>query len=169
MAKEYTLIGGNGTVVSPLEVTEDGDYFAGDSRAFNPVKVRASGSGSSTLSGLTDVDISNPSNGQTLVYNSTSGKWENGAGGGVMILQGSVGDDPESIQLAITYAELYTMLQNGPVVVNCPGYTEFDIYNVLLTGAAMSEGMYLVVGLLLMSTINGRGAATDTVLLTLPN
>lgn len=40
------------------------------------------GGGSSTLSGLTDVDISNPSNGQTLVYNATSGKWENGAGGG---------------------------------------------------------------------------------------
>lgn len=45
MAKEYTLIGGNGTVVSPLEVTEDGDYVAGDSRAFNPVKVRTGGGG----------------------------------------------------------------------------------------------------------------------------
>lgn len=41
-----------------------------------------SGGGSSTLSGLTDVDISNPSDGQTLVYNATSDKWENGAGGG---------------------------------------------------------------------------------------
>lgn len=36
------------------------------------------GGGSSTLAGLTDVDISNPTNGQTLVYNATSGKWENG-------------------------------------------------------------------------------------------
>lgn len=43
------------------------------------------GGGSSTLSGLTDVDISNPSDGQTLVFNSTSGKWENGAGG-VLVL-----------------------------------------------------------------------------------
>lgn len=40
------------------------------------------GGGSSTLSGLTDVDISNPTDGQTLVYNANSGKWENGAGGG---------------------------------------------------------------------------------------
>jgi len=40
------------------------------------------GGGSTTLAGLTDVDISNPSDGQTLVYNATSGKWENGAGGG---------------------------------------------------------------------------------------
>lgn len=40
------------------------------------------GGGSTTLAGLTDVDISNPTNGQTLVYNAESGKWENGAGGG---------------------------------------------------------------------------------------
>lgn len=32
----------------------------------------------STLAGLTDVDISNPTDGQTLVYNATSEKWENG-------------------------------------------------------------------------------------------
>lgn len=40
------------------------------------------GGGSSTLSGLTDVDITDPTDGQILVYNATSGKWENGAGGG---------------------------------------------------------------------------------------
>lgn len=39
------------------------------------------GGGSSTLAGLTDVDISNPTDGQTLIYNATSEKWENGAGG----------------------------------------------------------------------------------------
>ena len=43
MPKEYTLIGGNGTVVSPLEAIEDGTYTAGDSRAFNPVVVRTGG------------------------------------------------------------------------------------------------------------------------------
>ena len=81
MAKEYTLIGGNGTRVSPLEVTESGTYEAGDSRAFNPVKVNVP-SGSSTLSGLTDVDISNPSNGQTLVYDAATQKWVNGDASG---------------------------------------------------------------------------------------
>lgn len=34
-------------------------------------------SGSSTLVGLTDVDISSPTNGQILKYNSTTQKWEN--------------------------------------------------------------------------------------------
>lgn len=41
--------------------------------------------GASALSGLTDVALSSPSNGQALVYNATSGKWENqtiGGGGG---------------------------------------------------------------------------------------
>lgn len=44
--------------------------------------------GSSTLAGLTDVDISNPTDGQTLVYDATSGKWVNGesAGGGALIV-----------------------------------------------------------------------------------
>ena len=35
------------------------------------------GGGSSTLSGLTDVDITSASNGQVLTYDSTSEKWEN--------------------------------------------------------------------------------------------
>jgi len=37
----------------------------------------SSGGGSTTLSGLTDVSISSPTNGQPLVYNSTTTKWNN--------------------------------------------------------------------------------------------
>lgn len=37
------------------------------------------GGGSSTLSGLTDVDITSASNGQVLTYDSTAEKWENAA------------------------------------------------------------------------------------------
>ena len=37
--------------------------------------------GSSSLAGLTDTTINNPSNGQVLKYNGTTGKWENQAGG----------------------------------------------------------------------------------------
>ena len=39
------------------------------------------GGGVSALSDLIDVSINNPSNGQVLVYNQTSGKWINGSGG----------------------------------------------------------------------------------------
>jgi len=37
------------------------------------------GGGASALSGLSDVTISSPSNGQALVYNNGTGKWENAA------------------------------------------------------------------------------------------
>lgn len=63
----------------------------------------------STLAGLTDVDISDPTDGQTLVYNATSGKWENGDGGGggshgTLVLHAvSDGDD---VRLDHTYAEI---------------------------------------------------------------
>lgn len=40
------------------------------------------GSVSSTLVGLTDTNISSPTNGQALIYDSVSSKWVNGAGGG---------------------------------------------------------------------------------------
>lgn len=47
--------------------------------------IPSGGGGSSTLYGLVDVNISNPTNGQALVYNATSQKWQNqtiGGGGG---------------------------------------------------------------------------------------
>lgn len=93
------------------------------------------GGGSSTLSGLTDVDISNPTDGQTLVYNATSGKWENGEGGGSGVLVVSVNsvteytpatdDDPQSWEgtLDITVEELNAAFTGGsvsPVYLHVP-------------------------------------------------
>ena len=52
--------------------------------AINEVAQGGGGGGSSTLDGLNDVDIDNTTlaDGQALVYNGTSEKWENGQGGG---------------------------------------------------------------------------------------
>lgn len=46
--------------------------------------------GASNLNDLSDIDLSNPTDGQVLKYNATTGKWENGAGGGTTI--NSLGD-----------------------------------------------------------------------------
>lgn len=80
------------------------------------------GGGSSALSGLTDVDISNPSDGQTLVYNATSGKWENGAGGGAsayfvdcVYLEGSQTQDV-TITSSKTAAEIQAAVESGALV-----------------------------------------------------
>lgn len=72
------------------------------------------GGGSSTLSGLTDVDISNPSDGQTLVYNATSGKWENGNGGGGGLVVNVVDhNDGEYLSLDKTAGEIYSAFIAG--------------------------------------------------------
>ena len=45
--------------------------------AINEVAQGGGGGGSSTLAGLTDTTITNPADGQFLVYDSTSNKWVN--------------------------------------------------------------------------------------------
>lgn len=45
--------------------------------AINEVAQGGGGGGSSTLAGLTDTTISNPADGQFLVYDGTSSKWVN--------------------------------------------------------------------------------------------
>lgn len=65
----------NGTVPKPTaqEVSDGKVLSASGSWVANS----GGGGGSSTLAGLTDVSLSNPSNGQVLKYNGTSAKWEN--------------------------------------------------------------------------------------------
>lgn len=45
----------------------------------------SAGGGSSDLVSLTDTNITSPTNGQLLQYNSTSGKWENATGGSAVV------------------------------------------------------------------------------------
>lgn len=144
MPKEYTLIGGNGTRVSPLEVTESGTYEAGDSRAFNPVKVNVP-SGSSTLSGLTDVDISNPTNGQTLVYNATSGKWENGAGGGGLIVHQSHDEVHGIYTLDKTWQEIADAILVGPVLlITEDDSVDYGVASTPIQSVNIDDGTYWV-------------------------
>lgn len=75
-------------------------YF--DMLAYLMGKQAGGGGGSSTLSGLTDVDISNPTDGQTLVYNSTSGKWENGEVPGITEVIGEYSINPDTNTPEIT-------------------------------------------------------------------
>lgn len=57
------------------------------------------GKGTNTLDGLKDVDISNPSTGDVLKYDSSIGKFVNGAGGGssIVILPGTLNAGETSI------------------------------------------------------------------------
>lgn len=87
------------------------------------------GGGSSTLSGLTDVDLTNPTDGQTLVYDAASQKWVNGSGGGgggFTVLHGTYDDEQEQITLEVTCSELYSMCQDSVVGVQYTQHMEYE-------------------------------------------
>lgn len=92
--------------------------------------------GASTLSGLTDVDISNPSDGQTLVYNAESGKWENGAGGsGASLVMPNInitrtGATTGTATCDMTRAAIVSAIENGAICV------------ARITGDALEPGAY---------------------------
>lgn len=104
------------------------------------------GGGSSTLSGLTDVDISNPSNGQTLVYNATSGKWENGAGGGgALIVHQSHDEEHGLYTLDKTWQELADAILLGPVLlITEDDIAEYGVSSTPLRSVSHEDGNYWV-------------------------
>lgn len=65
-------------------------------------------------------DITNPQDGDTLVYNATAGKWVNGSGGGgdieVLHIIGDV-DNPEPPTFDMTYAEVLAAITAGKSVL----------------------------------------------------
>ena len=133
------------------------------------------GGGSSMLAGMTDVDISNPTDGQTLVYNGTSGKWENGSGsGGLTVLQGTYDDEQEQVTLEVTCSELYSMCQDRVVGVQHERHIEYepgdeeDQTNLCLISQAM-----MAVGTIsgtnytfALGEANANGGANDIVVFT---
>ena len=102
------------------------------------------GGGSSTLSGLTDVDISNPTDGQTLVFNGTTGKWENGAGGGgAFIVQMSWDDDVATLNK--TWQEIHDAALTTPVwILNIDSDTTHAVFIPQLIGQYSEDDNYFI-------------------------
>ena len=63
-----------------------------------------------SMGDIEGINISNPQNGDTLVYNSSTGKWENGSGGGG---GGSLVIHTVSGTLDKTWQEIYDALEAG--------------------------------------------------------
>lgn len=105
--------GEKGIVPQPMAGDEN-KVLHGDG-TWKPVQ-GGGGGGSSNLADLSDVDISNPTNGQVLRYNSSTGKWKNassGGGGGsyteTTLFDGQGGAAPATITLDDDYTN-YDML-----------------------------------------------------------
>ena len=103
------------------------------------------GGGSSTLSGLTDVDISNPANGQTLVYDAASQKWENGSGlsgSGVMVvgLDWDIGDGT----LDKTWKEIFDALTDNKIVMIKEADPSYVMCYYVTVASHVSDESYVV-------------------------
>ena len=104
------------------------------------------GGGSTTLSGLTDVDISNPTDGQTLVYNATTEKWENGAGGGggALIVHWSHDEVHGIYTLDKTWKEIADAMLLGPVLLllDDNGSGEYSLSSIPIESVEINNGTY---------------------------
>lgn len=116
-------------------------YWTGSAYA----ELTSGGGGSSTLSGLTDVDITTPTDGQALIYDSNSGEWINGSAGG--------GD----------YMGLYGMTEiqssdgQGTTVIDLDQYT--NVGNYYCEGKAKIQMSYCYqVGVADNTTLNMQSA-----------
>lgn len=101
---------------------------------YNTDSMAGGGGGSSTLVGLTDVDISNPTDGQTLTYDATAGKWVNGGGGssgGVLEVQASFNEQTEYTTLDKTWLEISNAMNDGLTVYIGSTFTdEYDGHEI---------------------------------------
>lgn len=95
----------------------------------NTLTISNTGSTINNLNDIQNVNISSVANGQTLVYNSTSGKWENGAGGtGSITFSGSTIDSDDSSQIVFTPSSKFSsdvIVENDVVVANKISAAEF--------------------------------------------
>ena len=98
------------------------------------IKALAGGGGSGSFS----PDISNPQDGDTLVYNASQQKWVNGAssGGGALM----VGVDHNTNTLSKTWKEINDAALVGPVILKIADSN--GVTHVYLDATYASEGDY---------------------------
>jgi hypothetical protein len=124
------VIRGNGVLTTPADFTiVPGGLFR---------QVGGSGGGGSvitqTLSGLSDVSISGPTNGQALVYDTTAAKWENKS-----FISASISGNAGTALTALTASYLNTLNQNltlnGDLTLN--GTASINYLNVVYESASV--------------------------------
>ena len=114
--------------------------------AINELAQGGGGGGSSTLAGLTDVNITSPSNNQVLKYNSTNnqilkydsatGKWINGNGGG-----GSSCTDLIGTLLA---GQTSLTIQNASITTSSTIDYYTDVFGVSPTDVVVTSGQIVL-------------------------
>lgn len=134
--------------------------FTAETAPLNPIVVDiilldvSGGGGSSSLAGLTDVDLTTPTSGQVLTYDSTSQKWinANSSGGGLVVYsltEQVIGKwvDNKPLYSRTLYLTNITVPANGSVDITLADYVP-DIkitpdYKVVAFPTASSSGYVL--------------------------
>ncbi len=109
-----------------------------------------------TVNDILNKLITNPQDGQVLVYNGTAGKWVNGAGGGgaeMVIPSFTATMSPQSITCDKTYAEIYTAASQGLVPYALLTVTGMGSMTLQFDG--FSDTQYLVFKYSTFGTITG--------------
>jgi hypothetical protein len=151
--------------VSNGTLTDDGN---------GAVTIDTGGGGSETLAGLTDTNISSPTEGQGLVYDNATSKWINGfegTSGAVSVFQ-LVGGTTQSFGAGVTTVNMGSILSGSPTVsaVMKAGWaagTASAINSSSILASAISAGSFVQVELKYNVTIAGGslcllGATTTT-------
>lgn len=82
-------------------------------------------------------DITDPQDGQTLVYDATAAKWVN-AGAGIMLVHNEVDENTGVVTMNKTYAEIYSALASGQLI--------FAFSKVVETAEAAIDALSVVSG-----------------------
>jgi len=139
---------------------EDGGmevYMANSNKEWNSIAMGAgsgdSGSGASSLMDLLDVEVLNPTDGQTLTYDATTQKWINGGGGstgGVMFITIQYDESKGAYVSDKTWSEITAAVENGYTVyageyfeglsgIPYDSCTEIDISNNVISNIVFSH------------------------------
>ena len=122
-------------------------YMANSNKEWNSIAMGAgsgdSGSGASSLVDLLDVEVLNPTDGQTLTYDATAQKWINGGGytGGVMVVHSN------GTALDKTWQEIFDAMKSGMFVIinsvlEVEGYS--SVHNAFIEEASHADDTFVV-------------------------
>ena len=114
----YSDFAGGGHGLVPPVQTQAGKYLKDDGTWGTP----SGGGGTSALNDLTDVSLTNPTDGQTLGYNAQSGKWENVAPSGGTEVEANPTGTPTDALKTISIDNVIYDLASGEIVTDIKEY-----------------------------------------------
>ena len=149
----------NGTLALPQNT---GVTFFTDGTNFFTVRGAASGGGSSSFAGLSDVSVTSPADGQVAVYKSATGKWTNTTPGTMSVTSFTLASMTDSTHYSPSGG--YTVggeivVQNQGVLTRGVDYTASDGVTIVFTNAVKSADALILIN---MATL-ASGAPFDII------